>query len=93
MSESKLFTQTKSDLTQETAKSEQTASNLETTDKQLLRGRVGYLHSWVLQGNETSQFENGVGVLDKLPKVVFVKFQDAEWTLPGLVWLDPHGPC
>ena len=59
------------------------------TDKQLLRGKVGEIHSWVLHEQETSVYENGIRVLRKLPKVVFVKFKDThgsevEWKLPGL---------
>jgi len=63
-------------------------------DKQLLRGRVGYVHSWLLQDEENSSFEEGVRVLKKVPKVVFIKFyegvneegenQECAWTLPGL---------
>ena len=53
-------------------------------DKQLLRGKIGKLHSWVLHPEEKSQFHNGVRILDKLPKAIFVKFDNAEWTLPGL---------
>ena len=62
-------------------------------EKQLLRGKVGEIHSWVLDEKETSMFENGVRVLRKLPKVVFVKFRNADatdvgWKLPGL---EEHG--
>lgn len=58
-------------------------------DKQLLRGKVGQIHSWVLHEQETSTSHDGVRVLRKLPKVVFVKFRnpdgsDVEWKLPGL---------
>ena len=58
-------------------------------DKQLLRGKVGELHSWVLHAQETSRFEDGVRVLRKLPEVIFVKFRnpdgtDVAWKLPGL---------
>ena len=53
-------------------------------EKQLLRGRVGFIHSWVLDEKEQSVMEDGVQRLTKLPKVVFVKFPDATWTLPGL---------
>ena len=53
-------------------------------DKQLLKGKIGFLHSWVLDEKESSQFQDGVRILNKLPKVVFVKFPDAEWELPGL---------
>ena len=59
------------------------------SDKQLLRGKVGQIHSWVLHEQETSVLEDGVRVLRKLPKVVFVKFSNADgsevdWKLPGL---------
>ena len=58
-------------------------------DKRLLRGRVGYVHSWVLADDEKSVFENGKRVLRKLPKVVYVKFFDSKgkplsWQLPGM---------
>ena len=39
-------------------------------DKQLLRGKIGFVHSWVLHGDESSVAENGVRVLQKLPIVV-----------------------
>ena len=56
--------------------------------KQLLRGKIGKVHSWVVHEDETSKFEDGVRVLRKLPKVVMVKFHEAdgskvEWRLPG----------
>ena len=53
-------------------------------DKQLLRGKVGYIHSWVWDEKETSVMVDGVRSLVLLPKVVFVRFPDASWTLPGL---------
>ena len=57
-------------------------------EKQLLRRRIGYVHSWVQHGSSlvgtTSTFHNGVKMLQKLPKTVFLKFEGAEWTLPGL---------
>ena len=58
-------------------------------DKQLLRGKVGEVHSWILHEQETSSFQEGVRVLRKLPQVVFVKFRnadgsDVDWKLPGL---------
>ena len=53
-------------------------------EKQLLRGKICHLHSWVVQGEETSEFHGGVRILSKLPKVAFVKFEGATWTLPGL---------
>ena len=57
-------------------------------DKRLLRGRVGYVHSWSLNSTENSKPENGVRILQKLPKVVFVKFygsdgEELQWRLPG----------
>ena len=59
-------------------------------DKQLLRGKIGTIHSWVLDEKETSTFVDGVRILKKVPKIVFVKFRkadgsDVEWTLPGLL--------
>mgnify|MGYP001214493691 FL=1 len=53
-------------------------------DKQLLRGKICYLHSWALHKDEKSTYANGARVLDKLPVAVFVKFPGAKWTLPGL---------
>ena len=58
-------------------------------DKQLLRGKVGKIHSWILGESETSAFEDGVRILKKLPKMVLVKFtkpdgSDVDWKLPGL---------
>ena len=47
-------------------------------DKQLLRGRIGKVHSWVLAEGDESKFENGVRILNKLPKVVLVKFYRAD---------------
>ena len=36
-------------------------------DKQLLRGRIGLVHSWVLDDKETSVYQNGKRVLNHLP--------------------------
>ena len=47
-------------------------------EKQLLRGRVGHIHSWILGEHEQSVFIDGVRILQKMPKVVFVKFKDAK---------------
>ena len=57
-------------------------------DKRILRGRVGHVHSWVLDDKEESVFKDGRRVLAKNPKVVFVKFldknkKDLPWRLPG----------
>ena len=58
-------------------------------DKQLLRGKVGYIHSWVLDTTECSEFSHGARALQKLPKLVMVKFykedgSEVSWQLPGL---------
>ena len=56
-------------------------------DKQLLRGKVAKIHSWVLAEGEKSEFVDGVRILHQLPKVVLVKFHEADgrevgWNLP-----------
>ena len=58
------------------------------TDKHMLKGRVGHIHSWVLDKDETSTLVNGKICLTRLSKVVFVKFVakdggDLKWALPG----------
>ena len=50
--------------------------HIDRSDKRILRGRVGHVHSWVLEDDEPSVFQNGKRILRKLPKVVFVKFKD-----------------
>ena len=57
--------------------------------KRILRGRMGYVHSWVLAAENNSRFHNGKRVLTRLPKVVNVKCydqhgKDMNWTLPGM---------
>ena len=47
-------------------------------DKQLLRGKVGEIHSWIVDEKETSTYEDGVHILTKLPKLVMVKFRTAQ---------------
>ena len=47
-------------------------------EKQLLRGRIGVIHSWVLDKNDDSVVQDGTRLLKKLPRVVFVKFLNAE---------------
>ena len=34
-------------------------------DKIILKGRVGYIHSWVLAPDEKSEYEDGVRILHK----------------------------
>ena len=41
---------------------------------QLLRGKVGFVHSWVLHEEEQSRLKDNVRILEKLPLAVFVKF-------------------
>ena len=58
-------------------------------DKQLLRGKIGKIHSWILGEQESSVYEDGVRILKKMPKLVLVKFENADgtqvaWQLPGL---------
>ena len=59
-------------------------------DKRLLRGRVGWVHSWVLADDEPSVFENGKRILQKLPKVVYVQFKNKKdkpcnWRIDGMI--------
>ena len=58
-------------------------------EKLILRGRIGYIHSWILSSTEKSVFENGRRVLNTLPEVVYVKFvndngKDLSWRMPDL---------
>ncbi|CAE7244158.1 pfh1 [Symbiodinium natans] len=45
--------------------------HVDRSDKCLLKGRLGYVHSWEWLENEQQ------------PRVVYVKFYDADWTLDG----------
>ena len=45
-------------------------------EKQLLKRRVGYIHSWQLDERETSVFEGNARYLRYPPKVVLVKFYE-----------------
>ena len=38
----------------------------------------------MVEPDEPTQFHNGVRILTKLPKTVFLKFEGVDWTLPGL---------
>ena len=53
-------------------------------EKRLLRGTSGYIHSWVLAPDETSEMADGERILTRLPAVVYVKFPAATWVLDGL---------
>ena len=55
----------------------------------ILKGRIGYIHSWILDAEDKSEYEDGVRVLHTLPMVVFVKFytkdkKEEKLRLPGL---------
>ena len=50
----------------------------------LLRGKVGKIHSWIEHENEHGVCQNGVKTLSHVPQVVFVKYDDVTWTLPGM---------
>ena len=45
-------------------------------EKQLLRGRVGYIEDWVLHSEEDSKFQDGCRILKRPPKAVLVRFQE-----------------
>ena len=57
-------------------------------DKQQLRGRVGYVESWVLHSDEDSKYEDGRRILRRPPKVVFVRFQEYVENVAGGQWQD-----
>ena len=57
-------------------------------EKQLLRGRVGYMHSWEVDEADTSKHVNGERILQKNTKVVYLKFyekngDEVAWQLDG----------
>ena len=45
-------------------------------EKNLLKGRVGYVDSWILDDHEDSVFENGRRILRRAPKAVLVQYYD-----------------
>ena len=53
-------------------------------DKNLLRGRVGYVHSWVLHPEDDADTLADQYILKKMPSVVFVKFPGATWRIDGM---------
>ena len=61
----------------------------------LLRGRIGYVHGWLEDDGELAEYQEGHRILKKLPKVVFVKFPDAKWRMPGIQedGVYPITPC
>ena len=59
------------------------------SEKRILRGRVGFVDSWVFADDERNAFENGRRILKKRPKGVYVQLTDddgrpCEWKLPGI---------
>jgi len=52
-------------------------------DKQLLRGKVGTIHSWKLSDTEDSAWEDDVRILHEFPEVVYVKFANCSWQIEG----------
>ena len=61
-------------------------------EKNLLRGRIGWIRSWELGDNEKSRNDSSRRSLTKLPKAVYVKFMvekegklvDPEWKVGSL---------
>jgi hypothetical protein len=47
--------------------------------KNLLRGRRGYIHSWVYAEDEATRPTHGHAMLQRMPKVIYVQFKDAKW--------------
>ena len=52
-------------------------------DKQLLRGKIGKIHSWKVSVTETSVWEEDTRILHELPEVVYVKFPNCTWHIEG----------
>ena len=57
--------------------------SIEVLIMQLLRGKLGFIHSWRLSPTEGSVWEDGNRVLQEFPEVVYVKFPGATWQLDG----------
>ena len=51
--------------------------------RQLLRGKQGRVHSWVLHPDEPCLGNAAEVVLQKIPVVVYVQFDDVSWQIPG----------
>ena len=52
-------------------------------DKQLLRGKIGRIHSWKVSVTDASVREDDVWILQELPEVVHVKFDKCTWHIEG----------
>ena len=51
--------------------------------KQLLRGKIGVIHSWKCSATEDSVWEDDVRILHEFPEVVYVKFCNCSWHIEG----------
>ena len=49
-------------------------------DKRILKGRVGFVHSWVFAKDESGIFKHGKRISTRMPEVVFVKLFAKEGT-------------
>ena len=45
----------------------------------MLRGRAGKIHSWVYHKDEMPLAANSDVILKKMPEVVYVQFENADW--------------
>jgi len=52
-------------------------------DKQLLRGKIGTIHSWKVDDTESSVWEDDVRILEEFPEVVYVQFANSSWQIEG----------
>ena len=52
-------------------------------DKQLLRGKIGKIHSWKTSPTDASVWHDDARILQELPEVVYVEFENCTWQLPG----------
>ena len=52
-------------------------------EKQLLRGKIGTIHSWKLSATEESVWEEDVRILHEMPEVVYVKYDNCDWQIDG----------
>jgi len=52
-------------------------------DKQLLRGKIGTIHSWKVDDTESSAWEDDVRILEEFPEVVYVQFANSSWQIEG----------
>ena len=53
-------------------------------NRQLYRGRRGFLHAWTLHLESTTLETNGEMLIDRLPLVIYVIFPEADWHIGEL---------